>query len=456
MSTQNAFPNIVPTAHVQNVAPPPLPMDNQPPPPPPPQQQQQHHQQLHQQHQHQLQQQTQQNTQNINTQVAPNMQHTLNCSSELLAKEQQSINHNKMNTTMITNQTQQSTSAQVYGKNANFEHPNYSQKNQEGFRKQQQFRNNRWNNNRNTHMFGHNSNNRNTMDRNEQVNIDAPQQNEYVKEEKSPEEIAFEKQFRKWEDSFMEWKRNNENHPDQSQYNDFVIKMEACRKQLLQRRETLRQKHLDSIREEQLQQDNQSLKTENKNESFVGEQSQEDITSTEKTENRRQSGSGLFTTDNDSGIPGLDLVNEEKSPKQDINISAHVNNILGHPEIQSFLSNIQRQQNETEPSKSQDIIITNTDSPQIGQNISNRIDNVIDNNEIPQRNPFGHNDRDDTDVSQFHADQEKCGRHFNPPENTPNDPSRFDPYTRNRNDSAQQVYSLVSIFYEFQTLSSLN
>lgn len=59
-------------------------------------------------------------------------------------------------------------------------------------------------------------------------------------EEKSPEEIAFDEQFRKWEEQFATWKRENANHPDREAYFEYENKMQECRKKLLQRRAQMR------------------------------------------------------------------------------------------------------------------------------------------------------------------------------------------------------------------------
>ncbi|XP_053670806.1 uncharacterized protein LOC128721110 [Anopheles nili] len=63
-------------------------------------------------------------------------------------------------------------------------------------------------------------------------------------EEKSAEEIAFDVQFRKWEEEFETWKRTNINHPDKAAYTEYEQKYEDQRKKLLDHREQLRRKRI--------------------------------------------------------------------------------------------------------------------------------------------------------------------------------------------------------------------
>uniref|UniRef100_A0A182NQX4 YLP motif-containing protein 1 n=1 Tax=Anopheles dirus TaxID=7168 RepID=A0A182NQX4_9DIPT len=64
-------------------------------------------------------------------------------------------------------------------------------------------------------------------------------------EEKSPEEIAFDEQFRKWEQEFETWKRTNINHPDKVAYREYEQKYEEQRKKLLDHREQLRRRRIE-------------------------------------------------------------------------------------------------------------------------------------------------------------------------------------------------------------------
>ncbi|XP_055309199.1 probable serine/threonine-protein kinase DDB_G0282963 [Sitodiplosis mosellana] len=462
MTAQNAVPNMIPNAfnayQLHSVAPPP-PTQPQPPPPPPPLQQTHGDAPVS------------QNTQTI-SQVAPNMtQQTPTSSTDQITSEQQPLfNANNTKTSINSNETQVH-----HSQSANFENTNYSQQNQDGYRRHQPYRNNRWNNNnRNTRTFvGNNFNNRTQPDREDQMNNDGPQQDEYVNEEKSQEEVAFDIQFRKWEDSFMEWKLNNANHPDQNQYNDFVVKMEGCRKQLLVRRETLRQKRLNSFREARIQPANQVRETdESQNEAFEQTTDQEShIPSTQTADNCVQTpGSVLFPSNNDDGggdIPGLDLVSGEKVPKADLNIVAHVNNILGNPEIQTLLSNIQKQQNETQPSKAHhdysnleenDRSSLNTLDQPCGSsdNRFGRYQNNTDTQKHQIINSFHDNNRQserdvDMDMSQPNSNQfeinSKRRRYWN--ENSSNH-SRNDHIDRDRTHLAQKSPVSDADFYQIK------
>uniref|UniRef100_A0A182MEU9 YLP motif-containing protein 1 n=1 Tax=Anopheles culicifacies TaxID=139723 RepID=A0A182MEU9_9DIPT len=63
-------------------------------------------------------------------------------------------------------------------------------------------------------------------------------------EEKSPEEVAFDEQFRKWEQEFETWKKTNINHPDKAAYREYEQKYEEQRKKLLDHREQLRRRRI--------------------------------------------------------------------------------------------------------------------------------------------------------------------------------------------------------------------
>ncbi|XP_058825718.1 uncharacterized protein LOC131685786 isoform X2 [Topomyia yanbarensis] len=65
-----------------------------------------------------------------------------------------------------------------------------------------------------------------------------------AKVQKTAEELAFDEQFRKWEEEFDNWKRKNANHPDKSTYREYEKKFEDCRKKLVERREYLKKKRL--------------------------------------------------------------------------------------------------------------------------------------------------------------------------------------------------------------------
>lgn len=293
-------------------APPPLPIESTPPPPPPP-----------------LQQKTYENRQSI----ADNEQQTLTCSTDQNTSQQlQSLNDNDTKILTISNETQVHHRRTINLENSNLLHHERRHRN----------------NNQNNRMFV--GNNIIQPDNEEQINVNCQQNDEYVNEVKSQEEIAFDIQFRKWEESFLEWKKNNAYHPDKNQYTDFVIKMEACRKQLFARREQLRQKRLGS---------NMQMNSVTKE---FKPTTNEWITQTAGNSVQSISGNDFFTAKNDgvSIIPGLDLESEEKVPEANLNIVAHVNNILEDPQIKTFLSNIQKQQSESQTSNSHTEASSNT------------------------------------------------------------------------------------------------
>ncbi|CAG9788052.1 unnamed protein product [Diatraea saccharalis] len=56
------------------------------------------------------------------------------------------------------------------------------------------------------------------------------------------EEKLFDIQFQKWEEEIDKWRRENVNHPDKQAYKEYEEKFEACRAQLLERRQQMKQK----------------------------------------------------------------------------------------------------------------------------------------------------------------------------------------------------------------------
>ncbi|CAG4996488.1 unnamed protein product [Parnassius apollo] len=67
-------------------------------------------------------------------------------------------------------------------------------------------------------------------------------QNSEALEKLSEEERLFDIQFQKWEEEIEKWKKENVNHPDKQAYNEYEQKFEACRAQLLERRQQMKQK----------------------------------------------------------------------------------------------------------------------------------------------------------------------------------------------------------------------
>lgn len=227
------------------------------------------------------------------------------------------------------------------------------------------------------------------------------------------------------------------------------MKMEGCRKKLLQRRETLRQKRLSSIQEAQTEQNSQTEEIESQNETLDRTPVQNNLISTDETADnciQSSSGSALFATNNEGGIPGLDLV-ESRAPKADLNIVAQVNNILGNPEIQSLLSNIQKQQNETEQSKLHSTGNPNeSDLKSTSNTFTQPSSYQINKDQTPQpSNPFpldNQDDRDERDMSQ--PNNSKRGRYWN--ENPVSTNESLYIFDRDRTNFPQQVY-LFTYFY---------
>ncbi|CAH2041476.1 unnamed protein product, partial [Iphiclides podalirius] len=67
-------------------------------------------------------------------------------------------------------------------------------------------------------------------------------QNTEALEQLSEEERFFDIQFQKWEKQIEKWKEENANHPDKKAYSEYEQKFEACRAQLLERRQQMKQK----------------------------------------------------------------------------------------------------------------------------------------------------------------------------------------------------------------------
>lgn len=61
------------------------------------------------------------------------------------------------------------------------------------------------------------------------------------------EERLFDIQFQKWEEEIDKWRQENVNHPDKQAYKDYEAKFEACRKQLLERRQHMNTKRANLL-----------------------------------------------------------------------------------------------------------------------------------------------------------------------------------------------------------------
>lgn len=72
--------------------------------------------------------------------------------------------------------------------------------------------------------------------------------------DKTPEEKAFDEQFKKWEEEFTNWKLQNANHPDTRAYLEYEQKMEECRTKLLERREQMKRRKLELLQQQQQKQ----------------------------------------------------------------------------------------------------------------------------------------------------------------------------------------------------------
>lgn len=480
------------------VAPPPLP-DYQPPPPPPPVQSEIPVQPTMQ---------AQALAQPHNLQQPPPKIQT---SSDQQPDTSLRVNEPQ---TVHANQTQAAASVSVSAlsqeRNFNFEQ-SYSQHNPDGFR--QNNRNSRWannnmnnatttgnnagSNNRNNRMFGGHTNldNRDSIPNDDHAS-NHEDDNDEDKAEKSQEEILFDINYQKWEDQLVEWKRNNANHPDRNQYNDFVTKMEGCRKQLLLKRESLRKNRLDRNRSAKSVQNSQNSPTPqgmnnpptqamNKNEVSTEHLDSENVSQVKTETNSLVQGgliaSSLFSSersDSNATIPGLDLVSGDDKPRPygggpppaciappksesikaepDSNIVARVTNILGNPEIQSLLSNIQKQKIEsaTLQSNIQTRNSNENDDQGSGVNVFNRSDNFghfdnQQNTEESHRNPFRHNTQSDVgmttqNVSDYDMNSKRGRYDFEQTVNERSEYDRFDRFNRfdrDRNDQFKQVSS---------------
>lgn len=178
--------------------------------------------------------------------------------------------------------------------------------------------------------------------------------------ESNSEENGFDEQFKKWENEFSSWKKQNANHPDKKAYIEYEAKMEECRSKLLDRREQMRRR-----KKEKCQTGNKLH--------------MDDIENSLIEAKHNHSDQNIFNTPiMSSSIPGLDLIvkndaisekityeiddQNEENFKKDVNdafisqsnqnlilkrsnldeISRGINNILCDTSLLSLLSNIQK------------------------------------------------------------------------------------------------------------------
>lgn len=198
----------------------------------------------------------------------------------------------------------------------------------------------------------------------------------------SEEERQFDIQFKKWEEEFQTWKQQNMNHPDKAAYQEYEKKFQACRAQLMERKEQMKAKRIsalitqkppalpDNLRNSTnmpYYQSNQNyaakpslLGSTDKNMHNYDPNSYKGDTSTSYMPDN----SSLFINKppNMKGIPGLDLVDDytrrninevvditaddvpTSSKKPDLKaISKGINNILGDQKLLNMLSIVTQQ-----------------------------------------------------------------------------------------------------------------
>lgn len=338
--------------------------------------------------------------------------------------------------------------------------------NQDGFRRNN--RSNRWGNNndnsdgdglssgrhygggsgnpRNRLFDGNtNYNNRNATTHDDNYALNDKDNDEDPGGEKSQEEVAFDISFQKWEDQLAEWKRNNANHPDSYQYNEFVTKMEGCRQQLLQRRHKLRQKRLAKTGVNQNAPPLESPQNSSSHETMLNRDiSTEPIVQETMSQVNAPSSSpkpeetvasSLFSSercDSNAAIPGLDLVSENdatpnsvptpqkfsapphrappirtadpKTSESDSKFVAHVTNLLGNPKLQSIISDIQKHNQETAASQSNVQAMGGSESDRCAHLDQFDKSQFV---EESQWNPFRQNAHDDADMNAQNASEYK-------------------------------------------------
>ncbi|XP_065076105.1 uncharacterized protein ZAP3 isoform X2 [Ochlerotatus camptorhynchus] len=136
-----------------------------------------------------------------------------------------------------------------------------------------------------------------------------PEADDSEQNQKTAEELAFDEQFRKWEEEFNNWKRKNANHPDKNAYREYEKKFVECRKKLLERREQLRNKRLA---EQAASAQASSLGGYQYNQPPPPPPPEEEPGMDVGLFKNALGGGGAIG----GGIPGLDLINEDKSVKQ--------------------------------------------------------------------------------------------------------------------------------------------
>lgn len=283
--------------------------------------------------------------------------------------------------------------------------------------------------------------------------------------DKTPEEKAFDEQFKKWEEEFTNWKLQNANHPDTRAYLEYEQKMEECRTKLLERREQMKRRKLELLQQQQKQQQQQSqqpvqataISVEQTTVSGYSHSSgsleqnnpMEKVGNSDLLDNSSNNQSHLFMrgSASGSGIPGLDLVVDKPNDESDADVkndtviindvspdkaSSHqptnlqqrpdleaisrgLTSILGDPNLASLLSNFQPKSIPTPPIKSAIPSLLDMKMPD------------IDMDNVPQ---FNWNDEDqDSLSSSHHGNDLSTNAQSNENENTqPNSNRDEEPY----------------------------
>lgn len=188
-------------------------------------------------------------------------------------------------------------------------------------------------------------------------------------DELSEAEKKFDKEFAAWEAQFQKWKEQNANHPDKSQYREYEKKWESWRNSLLERREQMRKKRvaLTSGTSSGTQQKipnfsqpppNMASKTNVPTTTRTGSVGQypppnqnNEPLSFKNLGSNENTGVGFLGSASPvaGGIPGLDLVKDDKDVDNDENdakthvpdleaISKGINSILGDQKLLTMLS----------------------------------------------------------------------------------------------------------------------
>lgn len=132
--------------------------------------------------------------------------------------------------------------------------------------------------------------------------------------EPSEEEKFFDDQFKKWEEEFECWKKQNANHPDKKAYAEYEKKFTDVRAKLLERREQMRRKKRES-------QKNQSSNITIKMENSENEEAHPAVWQPQPISNKSSEPlkpESIFLSSNSSGsIPGLGGFDESESIKRE-------------------------------------------------------------------------------------------------------------------------------------------